>query len=353
MSDKINSNYTSQNVSYETQIAALSSDLASGKIDSEGYLKQLLKLELDQLQSHSDVDNKIVQLESPSDKALGELKGLGLEALLQFISGESRSAQMKSAESKIQINKAQKEANFQQTMQKIEEAIKKAEEEEKSSWWKKAFGWIANIVTAILSVAAVVVGTITANPLLICAGVAGCYFAASGITEQVTGKGLTQMALEACGVPQDIAGYIGMGVDLVGGLITGIITGGGIAKAASAAGKAVEVGANIDKAVKITQYASKTTKIANIVTGATSIGSGVSGAFAAVYRYDGEMLKADQLELKKALEKLLIEDQECQKTVKRILEFFRNMTDDVAQVVKDKAQATMNVMTMSPSGGMA
>ena len=33
MSDKINSNYTSQNVSYEAQIAALSSDLASGKID--------------------------------------------------------------------------------------------------------------------------------------------------------------------------------------------------------------------------------------------------------------------------------------------------------------------------------
>ncbi|HAR80611.1 MAG TPA: hypothetical protein DCR21_07230, partial [Succinivibrionaceae bacterium] len=216
MSDQINNNYSSQNVSYQTQIDALTADLNAGRIDNESYVKQLLKLELEKLQSNSDVDSKVVKLEQPSAKALGELSGTGLEALLQFISGDNRTAQMKSAQNKIAINKAEKEANFQQTMDKINEAIKKAEEEENSSWWKKAFGWVANIITAVLSVAAVVVGTITANPLLIAAGVAGCYFAASGITEQVTGKGLTQMALEACHVPEDIAGYIGMGVDLVG-----------------------------------------------------------------------------------------------------------------------------------------
>ncbi|MBQ3678981.1 MAG: type III secretion system translocon subunit SctE [Succinivibrio sp.] len=310
-------------------------------------------IELKALKENADIDSKTVKLEAPSDKALGELKGLGLEALLQFITGENRSAQMKSAENKIEINKQSREANFQKTMDKIEEAIKKAEEEKSASWWKKAFGWVANIVTAIISVAAVVVGTVTANPLLICAGVAGCYFAASGITEQVTGKGLTTMALEACGVPEDIAGYIGMGVDLVGGVVAGIISGGGIAKAAAAANKVVEVGTTIEKTAKISSYAAKTLKIANVVNGATSIGSGVSGGFMAVYRYQGDMLKADQLELKKALEKLLVENEECQKTIKRILEFFNNMTDDVSQVVKDKAQATMNVMTMAPSGGMA
>lgn len=352
MSDQVN-NYTNRNFDYQSQIAALNADLAVGKIDAESYLKQLTLIELKALKENADIDSKTVKLEAPSDKALGELKGLGLEALLQFITGENRSAQMKSAENKIEINKQSREANFQKTMDKIEEAIKKAEEEKSASWWKKAFGWIANIVTAIISVAAVVVGTVTANPLLICAGVAGCYFAASGITEQVTGKGLTTMALEACGVPEDIAGYIGMGVDLVGGVVAGIISGGGIAKAAAAANKVVEVGTTIEKTAKISSYAAKTLKIANVVNGATSIGSGVSGGFMAVYRYQGDMLKADQLELKKALEKLLVENEECQKTIKRILEFFNNMTDDVSQVVKDKAQATMNVMTMAPSGGMA
>ena len=352
MSDQVN-NYTNRNFDYQSQIAALNADLAVGKIDAESYLKQLTLIELKALKENADIDSKTVKLEAPSDKALGELKGLGLEALLQFITGENRSAQMKSAENKIEINKQSREANFQKTMDKIEEAIKKAEEEKSASWWKKAFGWVANIVTAIISVAAVVVGTVTANPLLICAGVAGCYFAASGITEQVTGKGLTTMALEACGVPEDIAGYIGMGVDLVGGVVAGIISGGGIAKAAAAANKVVEVGTTIEKTAKISSYAAKTLKIANVVNGATSIGSGVSGGFMAVYRYQGDMLKADQLELKKALEKLLVENEECQKTIKRILEFFNNMTDDVSQVVKDKAQATMNVMTMAPSGGMA
>ena len=352
MSDQVN-NYTNRNFDYQSQIAALNADLAVGKIDAESYLKQLTLIELKALKENADIDSKTVKLEAPSDKALGKLKGLGLEALLQFITGENRSAQMKSAENKIEINKQSREANFQKTMDKIEEAIKKAEEEKSASWWKKAFGWVANIVTAIISVAAVVVGTVTANPLLICAGVAGCYFAASGITEQVTGKGLTTMALEACGVPEDIAGYIGMGVDLVGGVVAGIISGGGIAKAAAAANKVVEVGTTIEKTAKISSYAAKTLKIANVVNGATSIGSGVSGGFMAVYRYQGDMLKADQLELKKALEKLLVENEECQKTIKRILEFFNNMTDDVSQVVKDKAQATMNVMTMAPSGGMA
>ena len=65
------------------------------------------------------------------------------------------------------------------------------------------------------------------------------------------------------------------------------------------------------------------------------------------------MLKADEMELKKALEKLLIEDQETQKAIKAILEFFQKMTEDASQVVKDKAQAQINVMSMAPTGGMA
>lgn len=352
MSDKVN-NYASQNLEYQSQLASLNADFEAGKIDNDSYLKQLVLLELKNLTSIADAEKNTTQLERPSDKALGELKGIGLEALLQFITGENRSAQLKSAESRIEINKAEREANFQQTMDKINEAIKKAEEQESASWWKKAFGWVANIVTAILSVAAVVVGAVTCNPLLIAAGIAGCYFAASGMTEQITGKGLTTMALEACGVPEDIAGYVGMGIDLVGGIVTGIITGGGIAKAAAAAGKAIEVGDAMYKATRIAIYAAKTTKIANIANGVASVGSGVSGAFAAKFKYDGDMLKADQLELKKALEKLLLEDQECQKAVKRILEFFKEMTDDVTQVVKDKTQTSMNVMSMSPTGGMA
>ncbi len=236
-------------------------------------------------------------------------------------------------------------------MDKINEAIKKAEEEKEASWWKKAFGWIASVVTAIVAVATLVVGIATANPLLIVGGLAACYFAASSLTEQITGKGLTQMALEACGVPEDVARWIGMGIDLVGGLAAGICSGVGFAKLAEAALKGVDVSAKI---AKISAFAAKVTKIANVIQGAAGIGGGVSGGFAAKYRYDSEKMRADQLDLKKALEKLLVEDQECQKAVKAILEFFKNMTDDVNQIVKDKNMSASNVMSMGPaSGGMA
>ncbi len=343
MSDNLINRYTSQGSSYESQVASLTQDLATGKIDADGYLNQLKSLELANLQSKSDVESKTVQLESPSDKALGELKGLGLEALLQFITGENRTSQMKSAESRIENNKQAKEANFQQKMAKIEEAIKKAEEQEKASWWKKAFGWISTIVTAILSVTAIVAGAMTGNPLLIGAGIAGLYFATSGAVEQATGKGLTTRILEGCGVSPDKAALAGMIIDTLGSIITGIITGAGLAHAI----KAADIGAKASVLVARLTYGT------SIASGLASVGSGTAGGFSAYYKYGSENLKADELELKKAMEKLLMEDQESQKLVKRILEFFQTMTDDVNQIVKDKTQTTVSVMSMTPSGGMA
>lgn len=343
MSDKITNNYASQGLSYEQQVAALTKDLTTGKIDAASYINQLKALELANLKSKSDIDSKNVQLESPSDKALGDLKGVGLEALLQFITGENRSSQLKSAESRIENNKQAREANFQQTMDKINEAIKKAEDEEKSGWWKKAFGWVAKIVTAVLSVAAIVVGAITANPVLVMAGVYGCYFLASQITEEVTGKGLTARYLELYGVPEDKAIIAGGIMDCIGSIVAGCVSGSGLASAA----KIADIGAKAAILCARLSYAS------SFVNGVAGVGTGVSGVFSAVYRYDGAKLKADEVELKKVLEKLIVEDQENQKTIKRILEFFKEMTDDVTQVIKDKAQATSNVMSMSPTGGMA
>ena len=343
MSDKVN-NYGNQSVNYESQLASLTSDLQTGKIDADSYLKQLLALEMADLKKNADVESKTRQLESPTDKALGDLKGIGLEALLQFITGENRTAQLKSAESRIDINKQEKEANFQQTMDKINEAIKKAEEEENASWWKKAFGWISTVITAVLSVAAVVVGVITVNPLLITAGVLGCYFAASSVTEQVTGKGLTARFLQdVCKVSEDKAMLAGMIIDCVGSIITGIITGGALAKAAKAA----------DFGVKVALFCARLSYASAIANGATGIGSGVAGGFTAWFKYQGQNMKADEIDLKKALEKLMAEDQENQKTVKAILEFFQHMTDDVNQVIRDKAQTQAAVMSMGGAGAMA
>lgn len=347
MSDSAINKYGSQGVNYETQVLNLTKDFAAGKISITEYAQQLKALELAELQKKSDVDTKHVNLEPPSDKALGDLKGLGLEALLQFITGENRTSQLKSAESRIENNKQEKEANYQQTMDKINEAIKKAEEEKESGWWKKAFGWLANIVTAVLSVAAIVVGAMHGNVALVAAGVAGLYFLSSSITEQVTGKGLTTRMLEpmlkAFGMSDTAIAITGMAIDAIGGIIAGICTGNGLAHAAKLA----------DIGTKVAIFCARLSYGGAFLNGLSAVGTGAAGIANAVYKYDGAMLKADELELKKALEKLLIEDQETQKAIKAILEFFQKMTEDAAQVVKDKAQAQINVMSMAPTGGMA
>lgn len=352
MSDKVN-NYASQNLDYQAQLAALTEDYKAGKIDAKTYVQQTVLLELRNFKTQTDIDKNRTQLEKPSDKALGELKDLGLEALLSFISGENRKASMKSAESRIASNKAEREANFQNTMDKINENIKKAEEKENASWWQKALGWVANVITAIVAVATLVVGVLSLNPAVIALGVAACYFAASSITAQATGQGLTERMLGPALTKvfgETAAKLICTGIDLVGGFICTAYSGAGLASM-------VKAGADASKTLKaaasIATYIDKTKYIATGMNGATTLGSGTAAGFATYYQYKADQGKIDQMALKKALEKLMVEDQEVQKTVKQILEYFQHMTDDVTQVVKDKNNTMTNVMSVSPSGNFA
>ena len=345
MSDKVN-NYASQNLDYQAQLAALTEDYKAGKIDAKTYVQQTVLLELRNFKTQTDIDKNRTQLEKPSDKALGELKDLGLEALLSFISGENRKASMKSAESRIASNKAEREANFQNTMDKINENIKKAEEKENASWWQKALGWIANVVTAIVAVTTLVVGVIALNPGIIALGVAACYFAASSITAQATGEGLTEKMLGPA-----LKALFG---ETASKLICTAYSGAGLVSMVKAGADTSKATAEALKtAASIASYVDKTKYIATGMNGATTLGSGTAAGFATAYQYQADQAKIDQMALKKALEKLVVEDQEVQKTVKQILEYFQHMTDDVTQVVKDKNNTMTNVMSVSPSGNFA
>lgn len=356
MSDKVN-NYASQNLDYQAQLAALTEDYKAGKIDAKTYVQQTVLLELRNFKTQTDIDKNRTQLETPSDKALGELKDLGLEALLSFISGENRKSSMKSAESRIASNKAEREANFQNTMDKINENIKKAEEKENASWWQKALGWVANVITAIVAVATLVVGVMSLNPAIIALGVAACYFAASSITAQATGQGLTERMLGPALTKlfgETAAKLICTGIDLVGGFICTAYSGAGLVSMVKAGADTSKATAEALKtAASIASYIDKTKYIATGMNGATTIGSGTAAGFATYYQYQADQGKIDQMALKKALEKLMVEDQEVQKTVKQILEYFQHMTDDVTQVVKDKNNTMTNVMSVSPSGNFA
>jgi len=338
MSDQIRN--VNQPASYLNQINNLNEEFATGKIDSSSYLNQLVKLELDALLGKADVNKNQVALEKPSEKAFNDLKGIGLEGLLSLISDENRKANLNHAEKRIANTKAERETNFQQTMDKINDAIKEAEKQRNASWWQKAFGFIANIITAIVSVCAIA----TMNPALVAVGVAGLYFAASGLTETITGEGLTTKLLKACHVRDDLAKYIGMGIDIVGGIATSIYNGAGIVKAIS---KFAETSA------KTALFLSKTMNVTKWLNVAQQVGTGVAGGLNSYFTYNVEMTNADKQLLEKQLQKILTEDQEVQKLIKAIFEFMKAMTDGVNEVVKDKNQVQMNVMTLSPSGGMA
>ncbi len=340
MSDNFNVNIGGRNLQIVQDPVLLEKLHGTGEIDDASYVASLAQIELNALKDKSNID-KPVQIEAPSAKAQKELENIGLEALLTFITADNRKAQLGSAENRIKNNKAEREQNFKDTMDKINEAIKEYEKKSTASWWQKAFGWVAAIATAIVAVAAICVGGVG----LAIAGCVALYFAASEMTSLATGKGITEHLLLACKVKEDVAKWVAFGVDLAGGLISSIVCGVGVAKAMA---DVTKIGA------KTALLVGKLTTITTGMQGASSVGSGISGGFAAYYTYKGKLADADKLQLRKALEKLLAEDQENQKLFKTILEFYKNMTDDISQIVKDKNQANMSIMSLNPgSSGMA
>ena len=251
--------------------------------------------------------------------------GLSLETLAQMISNETRTQATKDGVASIEA-KGKERAEINE--KKLEEIMDRLDS-------MKSKG-ILDIFKKIFSV---IGGVMTGNPLLIVGG--GVMFAMSinsAMSLATDGEvsisaGITA-GLKKLGVPEDIAGYIGMGVELAITLVgVGLTMGGSFGSAASTAKQTLS---------KVADIALKAT---NIASGVVQMGSGATDVAGSVYDYKISTSYADTKELEAILERIQqAQDMELD-FLKGIMERAEKMVEDVNNIIEGCTESQTAILT--------
>ena len=262
--------------------------------------------------------------------------GLSLETLAQMISNETRTQATKDGVASIDA-KGKERAEINE--KKLEEIMDSMKSKGILDIFKKIFSVIGVIIGAIASVATIAAGVMTGNPLLIVGG--GVMFAMSinsAMSLATDGEvsisaGITA-GLKKLGVPEDIAGYIGMGVELAITLVgVGLTMGGSFGSAASTAKQTLS---------KVADIALKAT---NIASGVVQMGSGATDVAGSVYDYKISTSYADTKELEAILERIQqAQDMELD-FLKGIMERAEKMVEDVNNVIEGCTESQTAILT--------
>ncbi len=346
MSDKINANYGSA-VHGEMSNTGAQEVTPQGDVNLEGKVaNEILKSSQFKDELKQDAFNP-TPLEVPkktSIEGLDKLEGVGLEQLLSFISGETKTANLSRAEKMIKSNAADRKARYEETMQKLNENIEKAKKEATAKKVSGIFGWIANIVTAVVSLVVTVGSLFTGNFALAAVSALGLYSSISSMVAQATGEGLTEQLLKKMKCSDEVAKYLGLGLDMAGGILGGLVAGGAVVKTLSGL-------SNIS--VRLATVSAKVINWTRFASSAMQVGKTAAGMAQAKYSFDASYNRADMKELDALIEKLNAENSNYEKMFKAIMEHFKNMTEGVEEVVKNKNQTAMKVATLQPGSGGA
>ena len=199
--------------------------------------------------------------------------------------------------------------------------------------FKKIFSWVGVILGAIASVATIVAGAATRNPLLRAGGAIN-----SAVSMATDGKvsisaGIAA-GLKALGVPEDIAGYVGMACELAITIVgIGLTMGGSSASAISSAKQT------------LSKVAETTLKVTNIASSVVQMGSGATNIAGSVYDYKISTSYADTKELEAILERIQqAQDMELD-FLKGVMERAEKMLEDVNNIIEGCTESQTAILT--------
>lgn len=277
---------------------------------------------------------------------------LSLDTLLSAIGDEVRrqscKAGVESLEAKAQQQKEINEKELQEMQERLEEMKKKS----LLNGFLKAFKIIGMIVGAIASVASIVAGGITGNPLLIAAGVVGMAMTIDSIVSTASdGKysiaaGFTELG-KKMGMSDEAAQWFGFGMNMAC-MVASIALSLG-AGFASSAGGAANAGSQAVR--QATDVVNTTSRITNIASGVVTTAQGSATIAGAVIDYNISMSQADSKLLEAILERLRESIEMDKKLVEAEMERANALMADVREIVDNCVQAQVSVLTMNP--GMA
>lgn len=276
---------------------------------------------------------------------------LSLETLVDAVGTEERKQATKDGVSNL---KARGEERAEVNKKNVEE-IQKQVDEMKSKGvldvFKQIFKWIGIALGAIASAVTIAIGAITANPLLIAAGVIGMYMAVDSLISEASGGkagiGLGFIAgqiAKAAGASEEVQTWLKFGFDMA---TTVVMI--GLSCGAAAAGSAATVGTKIG-----TQAGEAATKIMGTVSKVTtginagvSIASGATGIASAVQDKKVADSQAMQKELQAILERIAMANDLDLAHMKAMMEKSEQVLQQVSDIVKGAAETQTAILTGS------
>lgn len=216
--------------------------------------------------------------------------GLSLETLAQMISNETRTQATKDGVASIDAKGKERAEINEKKLEEIMDRLDSMKSKGILDVFKKIFSWVGVIVGAIASVATIVAGAATGNPLLIAGGAVMLTMSINSAVSMATDGKVSISAgiaagLKACGVPEDIAGYVGMACELAITIVgIGLTMGGSSASALSSARQT------------LSKVAEMTLKVTNIASSVVQMGSGATNIAGSVYDYKISTSYADTKE---------------------------------------------------------
>ena len=256
--------------------------------------------------------------------------GLSLETLAQMISNETRTQATKDGVASIDAKGKERAEINEKKLEEIMDRLDSMKSKGILDVFKKIFSWVGVIVGAIASVATIVAGAATGNPLLIAGGAVMLTMSINSAVSMATDGKVSISA----GIAEDIAGYVGMACELAITIVgIGLTMGGSFGSAATTSAQTLS---------KVADIALKSSNIASSVV---QMGSGATNIAGSVYDYKISTSYADTKELEAILERIQqAQDMELD-FLKGVRERAEKMLEDVNNIIEGCTESQTAILT--------
>ncbi len=270
--------------------------------------------------------------------------GMSLDTLVSAIGNEVRKQACRDGVESLEARaKDQQEINDKQ-LEQLEKQLEKMKQKKVLGKFAKAFQIIGAIIGAIASVATVAAGVMTANPLMVGAGLAMGVMAIDGIVSAASdGKysiaaGFAELG-KILGMSDEAAQWFGFGIQMTMTVATIALSfGAGFASSATTAA---------------TSAAAKTFNLVqqgiSIATGAVGIGSGSAQIAGAVFDYQIAKTQISAKEFEAILERIQAAMEVERGMIEAETERANNLMSKVMDIVKGNNQTQTAILTSSPA----
>jgi hypothetical protein len=263
--------------------------------------------------------------------------GLSLEVLMEVVGAEERKVTVKTSTQDLKIKADQRKEANAKALEEIQDRLDKMAEQEKLSVFAKIFKYIGMVVGAIAAVATVVAGALTANPLMVVAGVMmGVMVVDSIVSEASDGKysisaGVAALA-EKCGASEDTAKWIGFGATMLMVVATTALSFG-----SSFAGSASQLTGQLGSIL------AKVQQVSSLINGINAIGTGATQIADAAFGYQVSQSQARTKDLEAVLERLRQATETEEEFLKYVVEKFEKMISSVSDVIQKNNEAQLQI----------